>query len=66
MKPLALNTVDEMTRAVEDMELVLSKLKSDLTLIKELAGREEARDYSGIPYRHTKPRSKALANAVRN
>ncbi len=61
-----INTVEEMTRAIEDMELVLNKLKSDLALIKQLAGREEARDYSGVSYRHRKHRKVTLARSVSN
>ncbi len=62
----ALNTVDEMTRALEDMELVIRKIKSDLALIKQLAGREEARDYSGIPYRRHISHKVVLARSVSN
>ena len=66
MEPLALNSVEEITRAIEDMEFVLKQLKADLALIKQLSSRREARDLSGIPHRRRRGQPASITHAIRN
>ena len=57
MAPLVLDNIEEMARAIEDMEIVLKRLKSELELIKRLAGWENAGDCSRrtVRKRHLRP-----------